>query len=273
MQIDSSAIRAVVLSSPMIIGPGRAETPVQFERAFGRVVAACKASLPCGSAFPAVAEDFLAVFAAMKDTPLEISSTPAGEAPVVLDGERVAELIRRMQRAPSTIALIPFLLHELRSGNRLHAAQELLRLGSRARIISATLFLVECYDQYGSTFERVLTSSMTQVAPPFRQRLDLECDLWQERFAPDSTRRPVQSGIPTLVISGEFDPVAPPEWGQRIAATLSRSYYYEMPNESHDQNSACRSAIIFRFLTNPYQRPESSCIENIPRISFVTRWP
>jgi pimeloyl-ACP methyl ester carboxylesterase len=272
MRLDSSGIRAVVLSSPTIIGPGRAETPVHFERAFGRVVAACKASESCTSSFPTVAEDFHAVFAALEGAPLAVSPATAGEAPILLDGERVAELIRRMQRAPNTIALIPLMLHELHRGNRLRAARELLRIGSRTRILSATLFLVECYDQYGAAFERVLTSSMARVAPPFRQRLDLECDLWQDRFAPDSARTPVEGGIPTLVITGAFDPVAPPEWGRTIAATLSRSYYYEIPGESHDQNTACRSAIIFRFLANPYQQPDSSCIDTIPRISFATRW-
>lgn len=49
------------------------------------------------------------------------------------------------------------------------------------------------------------------------------CADWPGGAAPPNERPPVASSVPTLVLSGTYDGVTPPEWGDRVAATLSRS--------------------------------------------------
>ena len=34
-------------------------------------------------------------------------------------------------------------------------------------------------------------------------------------------------------MTGEFDPVTPPAWGQRAAQTLEKAYYIEYPEIGH----------------------------------------
>jgi pimeloyl-ACP methyl ester carboxylesterase len=133
--------------------------------------------------------------------------------------------------------------------------------------------LVECFDQYGPAFDAVERSSLARVPLAFRLRQSLECDLWQQRFARDETREPVRSDIPTLILTGEFDPVAPPEWGRRIAATLSLAFVYEIRTESHNTNTVCRMTIVAQFLADPEKEPDASCIGKLPPITFATRWP
>jgi pimeloyl-ACP methyl ester carboxylesterase len=43
----------------------------------------------------------------------------------------------------------------------------------------------------------------------------------------------VRSPVPTLLLTGRFDPVAPPSEGRRAAATLSRSFFLEFPGVGH----------------------------------------
>lgn len=271
---DSAGIRAVVLSSPTIVGPGRAEAAATFEHAFTRVSESCKANSACNAAFPTFVDDFHALFSEFEQAPLAFTAdTTTGSATITLDGEQVGELVRRMLRAPSNIAFLPLILHEMRSGDRLRAARELFRRGARARVLSATFFLVECNDQYGPTFESVLAAVTRTTPATFRQRMDLECDVWQTSFAPDGSREPVRSSIPTLIVTGQFDPVAPPEWGRRIAATLSRAVVIEVPGESHEQPSRCRTRIVAQFLSDPYGRLDDSCVARMPPVAFASRWP
>jgi pimeloyl-ACP methyl ester carboxylesterase len=272
MRRDPRGIHAVVLSSPTIIGPGRAEAAMWTQHALERVFAACEASPRCNSAFPRVAEGFRALYDDLQSAPLFFDADSAEEGDgIPLDGARMVELVRRMMRTPANIAFIPLVLHELQGPHRIRAARELVRRGGRSGTPPIALFLVDCYDQYGPEYDAILESTLARVAPAFRHPSDLECDLWQERFAPDDSREAVRSEIPTLIVTGEFDPVAPPEWGRRIASTLSRSYVYEIPTESHGARGApCRASIISQFLADPSRQPDASCIAALPPIEFET---
>jgi pimeloyl-ACP methyl ester carboxylesterase len=101
-----------------------------------------------------------------------------------------------------------------------------------------------------------------------------QCALWQTRFATAAEGAPVVSAIPTLVLTGEFDARTPVEFGRRIASTLSRSYVFELPGETHGgQPTGCRAAILAQFLANPERLPDASCIGQMQPLEFLTRWP
>jgi pimeloyl-ACP methyl ester carboxylesterase len=101
-----------------------------------------------------------------------------------------------------------------------------------------------------------------------------ECPLWQTSFATPDEHAPVVSDIPALVLTGEFDARTPVEFGRRIASTLSRSYVFELPSETHGgQPTGCRAAILAQFLANPERLPDASCIGQMRPLEFLTRWP
>jgi hypothetical protein len=76
----------------------------------------------------------------------------------------------------------------------------------------------------------------------------------------------VVSDIPTLLLSGRFDPITPPTFAETVAATLGRAYVYTFPNTSHGAfwSSPCANQIIFDFLENPYETPDASCLPDEP---------
>lgn len=41
------------------------------------------------------------------------------------------------------------------------------------------------------------------------------------------------AGIPTLVLSAEHDPIAPPRYGRMLAAAIPGARFAEMPDASH----------------------------------------
>jgi pimeloyl-ACP methyl ester carboxylesterase len=96
------------------------------------------------------------------------------------------------------------------------------------------------------------------------------CELWESGVAGSVEDGPVVSGIPTLVLAGQYHPVTPPAWGRLAAETLRNSFFYEFPGIGHGamRSNACALAIGLQFLDNPTTEPDASCINDLSRPSF-----
>ncbi|NJN99514.1 MAG: hypothetical protein HC875_38155 [Anaerolineales bacterium] len=92
------------------------------------------------------------------------------------------------------------------------------------------------------------------------------CDLWQVPKLGPQANEPVVSNIPTLLLSGRFDPITPVAFAEEAAKTLSQSYAYTFPNTSHGAFlfNACASGIAQQFLENPVVAPNDNCIAAEP---------
>jgi hypothetical protein len=79
---------------------------------------------------------------------------------------------------------------------------------------------------------------------------------------PPSVDDPVVSDIPTLLLSGQFDPITPPAFAQAAAAGLSNATAVVDPAGSHGVAfvSTCVNSIIGAFLDDPTSAPDSSCL-------------
>ena len=73
------------------------------------------------------------------------------------------------------------------------------------------------------------------------------------------------------MLSGEYDPVTPPAWGQLVADTLENAYYVEFPGLGHFVFSErqCARDIVADFLKDPGTEPDSHCV-NFIRSDFIT---
>jgi hypothetical protein len=97
------------------------------------------------------------------------------------------------------------------------------------------------------------------------------CALWDVETLGNYVDDPVVSDIPTLILSGEFDPITPPSNGIAVAETLSHSYVYEYPGMGHGAIfSGCALDMMSDFLESPQQAPNDSCMAEMG-IVFNTR--
>ena len=99
------------------------------------------------------------------------------------------------------------------------------------------------------------------------------CRKWNIPPAPPAVRAAVQSDVPTLLLSGEFDPGTPPAFAELAAATLGRHYRYILPNEGHTDGfvSLCHSSLASAFLDDPSRPPDTTCIAGMAASAFVLR--
>jgi pimeloyl-ACP methyl ester carboxylesterase len=89
------------------------------------------------------------------------------------------------------------------------------------------------------------------------------CASWQAGVADPIENEAVVSDIPTLVLSGRYDPVTSPAWGRLAAETLPNSFVYEFPNVAHGAmgSNRCALEIGLQFLADPTVEPDTSCLE------------
>lgn len=101
------------------------------------------------------------------------------------------------------------------------------------------------------------------------------CDRWQAGEPGPSEDAPVVSDIPTLVLSGDFDPVTPPRWGAAVADRLldSHSFVFGFTGHGVMGSHECAAAMVDEFVTDPGTEPDGSCVEALdaPDYSATTQ--
>jgi pimeloyl-ACP methyl ester carboxylesterase len=281
MRRDPSGIRSVVLESPMTRGPTfGAEFGLSFQRAVEHVFADCATSLACHGAFPTVEDDFYAVYAELTKTPLfvPVKGSDDGNNTFELDGKHLVSLIHnQVIDRPVRIAQLPLILSELRRGDKMRAAQTLVGYrnqptGPGSSVSDALFWLVACFDIPHAAYRTAKKSIDSIVRAPFRIE-EVDCKPWQKRFAEPSEYGSVKSDIPTLILTSRYDARTPVEHARLIAASLTKTYVYEFPNEGHGQRPlGCHLQIVSEFLEDPFKEPDASCIKSISLVRFITSW-
>jgi hypothetical protein len=69
------------------------------------------------------------------------------------------------------------------------------------------------------------------------------------------------TNIPTLILSGQHDPVTNPAWGQQTADSFETGYFFEFPAMGNwiSASDPCVQRIVNGFLQNPGGRPNAAC--------------
>jgi pimeloyl-ACP methyl ester carboxylesterase len=76
------------------------------------------------------------------------------------------------------------------------------------------------------------------------------CKEWTRGSVSSAHRQPTESAIPTLLLSGEFDPVTPPSGADEVVRNLSKGRHIVIRNNGHPIGNAekCIAAMIGQFL-------------------------
>lgn len=251
--------------------------------------AACQADADCNSAYPDLENTFYALVDSLNETPLEIEvEDESGE--LVLEeffGEDLVSMLGDKLYDTAVIPYLPRMIYELSQGNDetyfaivneeigeiepevAGVDYEVLDEFSDLSDSDGLHLSVECNEE---VFFSNLDTAFSNIEP-YADQLELslifevedvfiQCEMWAVDGAPDIENTPVLSDIPTLVLSGQFDPVTPSAWGFSAAETLSHSFAYEFPGVGHGSIYAgeCPVSILLAFIDNPTAEPDSSCI-------------
>ena len=95
------------------------------------------------------------------------------------------------------------------------------------------------------------------------------CEMWRST-KPDRVlaNSPVESNVPALLLSGNFDPITPPSYAElgRSDALCTHTIIV-LPHVGHGvlRSDRCAVRIAVEFIDEPLREPDSSCIADYAR--------
>jgi len=151
-----------------------------------------------------------------------------------LDEGAVAIIARLFAYSPETAALLPLLLDEAARGRpQPLLAQAALVYDSLAGQINHGMQLsVICAEDASRLTEReqdadlILGNAIVGVTRS-------QCRVWPAGPVSDDFHEPLRSDVPTLLLSGELDPVTPPRYADQVASALTRSRHLVGKGQGH----------------------------------------
>lgn len=97
------------------------------------------------------------------------------------------------------------------------------------------------------------------------------CPLWILERGP-AQKRPRRTDIPTLLLSGEYDPATPTAWANHAAETLPFGQVVVFRGVGHDviDSDPCGSKVAADFLANPRRKLTTDCIGQMEAPQFTS---
>jgi pimeloyl-ACP methyl ester carboxylesterase len=249
-----------------------------------RLLDACAADEACNSAYPDLQEALFEVIDQLNEEPVPITVTDPSDGQSydsILTGDEVLGNLVTFLYFTQIIPVLPQAIYDVYNGNyELMTQLSSIRLSLLGLTSRGMMFSVLCTDDLiGRTPEdllNVMAALPRQLVGSTDPEMAIEygmfgiCKNWLVEEADPWVKEPLVSDIPTLVLSGEFDPVTPPEYGQLVASYLSNSYFFELPGIGHDilGASECARSITGDFIADPTQPPDASCIAQMKGIAF-----
>ena len=247
-----------------------------------RLFAACEARPACRAAFPDVERTMWRTIDDLerRPWPREVRRPNGRVDTVPVTGTLFAARLAEMMETPRGLAAIPLLVHAMASRNdalvRDLVPPAAAQAGQNVMLSRGLHFAVQCFEE-----APLNTAALAEQARRTVRSVLVDgglfndpsvCDGMHPFRAEPSRIAPVDSAIPTLVVTGEFDPQTHRSNGPIVQRTLKNSQLVEVPGAGHGGQfaSACMRSMVRDFYNAPREKRDTSCVRTIPPLQFVT---
>jgi pimeloyl-ACP methyl ester carboxylesterase len=247
------------------------------QRALERLYADCAADADCQQAFPEARARFDALLDRLGGGGLEVhlDHPRTGLASSLwIERAGLASAVRNLLYVPQLAGLLPLAVDRALSGD-FGAFIASADAFARGVSVSTGMFMSIVCAEDVPRFDAGQVDELTRgtfLGGQWLGELRAECDAWPAARLPESYFEPVRSDVPTLLLSGELDPVTPPSWGELVAQGLSRSRHITVPGAGHGTTSlGCIPELEAKFIESldPVGL-DATCVERLQRPAFFT---
>ncbi|HET6603095.1 MAG TPA: alpha/beta fold hydrolase [Xanthomonadaceae bacterium] len=264
-------VRAMVLAgvvpNTLVLG---SEHAINLEAALERYFEQCRQDPGCGDRFgdPRAALDALS--RELRQAPRQVRFrdpvTGVSRAGFMSYGH-LAAVVRLYAYAPQTAAMLPLSLHEAAQGRPepLMAQAQMIVEEVGDQIMLGVQLSVMCAEDVPLLQSRpedagtVLGTAIIDISR-------WQCEDWPVRPAPGDFHQPLRSDVPTLLLSGELDPVTPPRYAEQVLEHLTRGRHLVLNGQGHGVlRVGCTPRLLARFIdTADAAELDAACLDDLP---------
>jgi len=273
MRLFPADSRSVVLDSTSPPWVSRLTSfPAAAQRAFDTLFQGCAATPSCNRNYPHLQAVFARQVTDLNQYPetVQVTDPQTGKrVSEVITGDDLVSEVRIALYQTALIPRLPKLIYQFahHDYSQLFAVNAALTSAS-SESQGGMQFSVLCSED--SLTPQTLAAAVQMVEPESRHYFLTAlryyyalCQLWNVQPVPAVQQQPFTSAIPTLILSGEYDPETPPSYGMLAARTLSRSYFFQFPGIAHGVigTNSCAKGMFKAFLELPTRQPDATCIQ------------
>ena len=288
MRLYPQGIRSVVLDSVVEPQSDNFSDPMRsMKRSFDTLFQGCAADTACNKAYPHLDQTFYALVTRLNAHPVSfrVTSTDTHKSyAALLNGDGLTNLLFQALYATSFIPSLPKMIDGLRRGETKLAASLYGQVEFDNSVSIGMYYTVQCSEDAPFT-NRANIVAASKALPPVLRADQLvsnlgefsQCAVWKVKSVAPAQKQPVHSGIPTLVLAGQYDPITPPAHSAAVAHGLSHGYFYQFPATGHGVflsalfTGPCSYRITNAFLDTPTSAPNAACIAGMSAPAFLTK--
>jgi pimeloyl-ACP methyl ester carboxylesterase len=249
------------------------------QRSLDMLFKRCAEDSACHSTYPDLEQEFQAIFERLNEDPIDISlehPTTGEMVDITLSQEIIANTIHLVTYTPENASLLPHMIHQAAALDDFGplAAQTLITNQNLTNAISLGMRNSVLCSEDVPFYPNTTPTDSGYLGENYTLILSDICSVWPAGELPDDFKLPVTSDVPSLLLSGEADPVTPPQNGEQAAQTLANSLHIVAPGQGHiTVFRGCIPQIAMQFIeTASVQGLDTSCVQNIEPMPFFVNF-
>ncbi len=280
-------VRSAILDSVVPIETSLLKRyPEAVESALRNLFDGCAANSECSAAYPQLETVFWQLVDQLDAQPVPITTSfyPYGTVTENVDGTTFMAVILGSIKESGLIATAPQSIYRFKEGDYSTFIVTQAALPFAFEGISLGLYIsMMCHEHIlTAPLEELQTVNASRAnireyawLPFYGNAEDLlrECKSWGATGPTLGENTALASDIPTLIVAGKYDPTTPPRFAQEVGGRLSRSYYFEFPDQGHAPTatdaSGCAMKMALAFLDHPEARPDATCLDQKGDVRFL----
>lgn len=270
-------VRSAVLDA--VTGPDLVlylQMPRDAQSALDNLFDRCEVDPACHDRFPELRREYQELLTRLAQPELISVAHPLTNEPIEfqMTSDRLAQFIFNILYVAEFQSLLPLLIHQTyETGDYTALVVQGLAVSQSNDLHLGLLYAVICSEDAPLiNDETMLRYAQDSSFPVFAERFLQICENWPRATIAPDFREPLQSNIPTLLLSGEADPVTPPLYAEDVAAGLLNSRHLVLPGYAHGVISAgCMPRVVAEFIrSGDPATPDTTCLEELRPPAFFT---
>jgi pimeloyl-ACP methyl ester carboxylesterase len=247
------------------------ETPQDAEGSLNLIVARCRQAPDCAAVYPDLQRDLESLLRQFGPQKVMVTiDDPDSGLPLEIEFNHkiLGAALRFLSYSAMQASLLPALIHQAVHGKlRPIASQSIMnarQIGDQ--LANGMQYSVICSEDEpffaGANIDRAAMAK-TYQGTELVDALHEICQLWPRGPVDADLHAPLHSDIPTLLLSGEADPVTPPADAERAASGLTRHRHLILKGEGHGQlATGCVPRLMADFLDHAApDELDATCLE------------